>query len=76
MPAEYSSAPSIWVDAMRVSMRQDGLATLVFQTVHPERDVLLEAARLQTTAAHLRAMIQVLESSLQQHAPTGDAAPG
>jgi hypothetical protein len=59
--------PSIWIDKMSLNLRADpGLAMVRFYTllVDEEGPTVVEACRIQTTADHLRKIVEVLAKSL------------
>ncbi len=58
--------PTVWVDSMNIYVRQDPpLATLRFSTVMPE--AVYEACRVQTSVAHLRAIVDVICRSIDYY---------
>ena len=52
---------------MRVSVRGDiPVVTLVFDSVIPDRDELVETVRVQTSLVHLKKMSDVLSNTIRQ----------
>jgi len=62
-----SGVPPFWVDKMELSLRADApIAMLRFFSIVPP-NVLIESSRLQTTASHVKRMIDVLCRSLDYY---------
>jgi len=61
---QRAELPLLWVDRMEVSLRGDTpVAMLRFYSVLGN-EAILEACRIQTSAAHLRSMVDVLSKTV------------
>lgn len=59
---------TVWVDSMRITVRPtERIVTLVFDSVIPEERKLIEAARLQTSFAHLVRIRDALDKIVHDH---------